>query len=75
MPRYSRVVLKLSGGALAGRDGWGFGLAHLASEVLSVQELGLEIAVVVGRGATVGAGWPTGWTWPSGNDGTTELAD
>jgi uridylate kinase len=53
MPRYSRVVLKLSGGALAGRDGWGVDparLAHLADEVLSVHELGLEVAVVVGGG-------------------------
>ncbi len=35
MPRYSRVVLQLSGGARAGRDGWGVDparLAHLAGE-------------------------------------------
>jgi uridylate kinase len=46
MPRYSRVVLKSSGGARAGREGWGIDparLAHLAGEVLSVQELGLEV--------------------------------
>lgn len=53
MPRYSRVVLKLSGGALAGPDGWGVvpaNLEHLANEVLSVHSLGVEVAVVVGGG-------------------------
>lgn len=53
MTRYSRVVLKLSGEALAGADGWGVDpicLARLAEEVISVHQLGLEVAVVVGGG-------------------------
>jgi uridylate kinase len=53
MLRYKRVVLKLSGEALAGPNGWGVdpgALAHLADEVLSVQQLGVEVAVVVGGG-------------------------
>lgn len=53
MARYRRVVLKLSGEALAGASGWGVdpaSLAHLAEEVLSVQRLGVEVAVVVGGG-------------------------
>lgn len=51
--RYSRVVLKISGEALAGEAGWGVdpaGLGHLAREILSVYELGVEVAVVVGGG-------------------------
>lgn len=51
--RYSPVVLKLSGEALAGADGWGVDplwLARLAEEVLAVHQLGLEVAVVVGGG-------------------------
>jgi uridylate kinase len=42
--RYKRVMLKLSGGALAGADGFGFDegkLAHLVGEVLSLVDLGL----------------------------------
>lgn len=53
MARYQRVVLKLSGEALAGSNGWGVdpaALAHLAEEVLSVQRLGVAVAVVVGGG-------------------------
>jgi uridylate kinase len=53
MSRYKRVVLKLSGEALAGPNGWGVdpaALAQLAEEVLSVQRLGVEVAVVVGGG-------------------------
>ncbi len=53
MARYQRVVLKLSGEALAGPNGWGVdpaALAHLAEEVLSVQRLSIEVAVVVGGG-------------------------
>ena len=51
--RYRRVVLKLSGEALAGPAGSGAdpaSLAHVAREILSVHELGVQIAVVVGGG-------------------------
>jgi uridylate kinase len=51
--RYRRVVLKLSGEALAGETGWGVdpaALGSLADEVLSVHDLGVEVAVVVGGG-------------------------
>jgi uridylate kinase len=52
-PRYRRVVLKLSGEALAGPAGNGVdpaSLAHVAREILSVHDLGVQIAVVVGGG-------------------------
>ena len=51
--RYRRVVVKLSGEALAGPAGSGAdpaSLAHVAREILSVHELGVQIAVVVGGG-------------------------
>ena len=51
--RYDRVVLKLSGEALAGDSGWGVdpsALGALADEVLSVYDLEVEVAVVVGGG-------------------------
>jgi uridylate kinase len=51
--RYRRVVLKLSGEALAGPAGSGVdpvSLAHVAREILSVHDLGVQIAVVVGGG-------------------------
>lgn len=50
---YKRVVLKLSGEALAGDDGFGINPAvmkKIASEIKSVHELGVEIAIVVGGG-------------------------
>ncbi len=51
--RYSRVVVKLSGQALAGPAGWGAdpaSLGLLADELLSVHELGVDLAVVIGGG-------------------------
>ena len=50
---YRRIVLKLSGEALAG--GRGFGLdankvAEITTEIAEVHSLGVEIAVVVGGG-------------------------
>jgi uridylate kinase len=52
-PRYRRVVLKLSGEALAG--GQGFGIAHdmlatVAEQVAEIRKLGVEVALVVGGG-------------------------
>jgi len=50
---YKRIVLKLSGEALAG--GRGFGLdaekvAQITGEIAEVHALGVEVAVVVGGG-------------------------
>lgn len=62
--RYSRVVLKLSGEALAGESGWGVepgSLAHLADEVLSVHALGAQVAVVVGGGNYFRGRMADGW--------------
>jgi uridylate kinase len=50
---YKRVVLKLSGEALAGTRGFGLDaekVAETAAEIAEVHELGVEIAIVVGGG-------------------------
>ncbi|WP_425807367.1 UMP kinase [Desulfitobacterium sp. Sab5] len=52
-PRYHRVILKLSGEALAGSQG--FGIAHnmlvtVAKQVAEIRKLGVEVALVVGGG-------------------------
>ncbi|KEO83742.1 UMP kinase [Tumebacillus flagellatus] len=51
--RYNRVLIKLSGAAVAGSKEFGFdsdALEHLTREVLSVANLGVEVAVVIGGG-------------------------
>jgi uridylate kinase len=53
MLRYKRVLIKLSGAAVAGEQDFGFSheaLEHIAREVLSVVELGAEVAIVIGGG-------------------------
>ncbi|MFI6598717.1 UMP kinase [Nonomuraea sp. NPDC050536] len=64
MRRYSRVVVKLSGEALAGGSGWGTdptSLAQLADEIVSVHELGIQIAVVIGGGNYFRGRMADGW--------------
>ena len=63
-PRYRRVVLKLSGEALAGPAGNGVdpaSLAHVAREILAVHDLGVQIAVVVGGGNYFRGRMAEGW--------------
>jgi uridylate kinase len=64
LARYRRVVVKLSGEALAGPGGTGAdpaNLARVADEVLSVHELGVEVAVVVGGGNYFRGRMADGW--------------
>lgn len=52
-PKYKRVVLKLSGEALAGEAGFGINpsiIKNVAQQVKEVADLGVEAAVVVGGG-------------------------
>jgi uridylate kinase len=52
-PKYKRVVLKLSGEALAGDRGFGIDaqvLQSIAEQVREVVELGVQVAIVVGGG-------------------------
>ncbi len=51
--KYSRIVLKLSGEALAGEQGFGLNqqiLDSIAMQIKEVHDLGVEIALVVGGG-------------------------
>jgi uridylate kinase len=53
VPKYKRVVIKLSGEALAGEAGFGLSpqiIKSVAEQVKEVVDLGVEVAVVVGGG-------------------------
>ena len=52
-PIYNRIVLKLSGEALAGDKGYGISneiINEIAGEIKEINEMGLQIAIVVGGG-------------------------
>ncbi len=52
-PRYKRILLKLSGEALQGNQGYGIDgevLRTIAAEIEDLVELGVEVAVVIGGG-------------------------
>ncbi|WP_417807625.1 UMP kinase [Thioclava sp.] len=52
-PKYKRVLLKISGEALMGDQGYGLHpptVARIAQEVKSVHDLGVEICMVIGGG-------------------------
>ncbi|WP_075980898.1 UMP kinase [Bacillus massilinigeriensis] len=52
-PKYKRIVLKLSGEALAGAQGFGIDptvIKSIATQVKEIAVLGVEVAVVVGGG-------------------------
>jgi uridylate kinase len=64
VPRYRRVVVKLSGEALSGAAATGVdpaSLARVADEVLSVHDLGVQVAVVVGGGNYFRGRMADGW--------------
>jgi uridylate kinase len=53
LPRYKRIVIKLSGEALVGDQKFGISpttLEYVAQEVLAVCKLGVQVAIVVGGG-------------------------
>ena len=52
-PKYDRILLKLSGEALAGEDGYGINtktIAEIAEDVKEAHELGVEVGIVIGGG-------------------------
>jgi len=52
-PKYRRILLKLSGEALAGNQGYGIDplvISTIAAEIKGVVALGVEISVVIGGG-------------------------
>lgn len=69
-PKYKRVLLKISGEALAGEDKSGINeemTSKVAKEIKEVQELGVEVAIVVGGGNF--------WRGRSSKDMNRETAD
>ena len=62
--RYKRVLLKLSGGAVAGDQAFGFdpdALDYIASEILELSQQGIQAGLVIGGGnifkGSLGAQW------------------
>ncbi len=62
--RYNRILLKLSGAAVAGKEDFGFdphALDFIADEVLKVHDAGIEVGIVIGGGnifrGNLGAQW------------------
>jgi uridylate kinase len=52
-PKFKRIVLKLSGEALAGQNGYGIDpevISSIAGQIKDVVDLGVEVAIVVGGG-------------------------
>ena len=52
-PRYKRILLKLSGEALAGEQGYGIDpavLERITDEVRAVHDVGVDVAIVIGGG-------------------------
>ena len=52
-PQYKRILLKLSGEALAGNSDFGIDpkvIEYIAAEIASVRELGVQIGIVIGGG-------------------------
>lgn len=52
-PKYSRVILKISGEALAGESGYGFDqqlITHVADEIIELANMQVEVGIVVGGG-------------------------
>ena len=53
MPKYKRIILKISGEALAGCDKSGFDfdvISLVADQVIEVAKMGVEIGIIVGGG-------------------------
>jgi uridylate kinase len=51
--KYHRILLKLGGEALAGKDGFGIDPARaeeVAAKLLTVRDLGVQVAIVIGAG-------------------------
>src|SRR5437667_5508983 len=53
LPKYKRILLKLSGEALMGDKSFGFDnavIAQYAQDIKSITELGVQVAIVIGGG-------------------------
>lgn len=64
MSKYKRVLIKLSGGALADKNGESFGvsnLEHITNEIITLTKMGVEVSVVVGGGNIFRGNLATQW--------------
>ena len=53
MSKYKRILLKLSGGALAGDKDFGFereALEYITDEIIAAKKIGVELAILIGGG-------------------------
>ena len=53
LPKYKRILLKLSGEALMGENSFGLDpdvISHYANDIKTIVELGVQVAVVIGGG-------------------------
>ena len=53
LPKYKRILLKLSGEALMGNKSFGFDndvIAHYARDIKSITDMGVQVAIVIGGG-------------------------
>lgn len=69
-PIYNRIILKISGEALAGEQGFGINanmVTHVAQQIIRVARLGVQIGIVVGAGNI--------WRGRSGGDMDRATAD
>ena len=68
MPKYKRVILKVSGEALAGEKGFGLDektIGEITDNIKKCRDLGVQIAIVCGGGSILRA-WQQ--TESDGND-------
>ena len=57
--KYKRVIIKLSGEALAGENGTGIDaekLTYVCKEIADVKALGVDVGIVIGGGGSCGRG-------------------
>jgi len=53
LPKYKRILLKLSGESLMGENSFGLDpevIAHYASDIKTIVQLGVQVAIVIGGG-------------------------
>ncbi len=53
MPRFNRILLKLSGESLQGQQGYGIDpqrLSDYANQVKEIRDMGVQIGIVIGGG-------------------------
>lgn len=64
MARYKRILIKLSGAAIAGKDHFGFDASavdRIVKQVLDARNLGVEVSVVIGGGNIFRGTFSTEW--------------